>query len=185
MFIDDTFFTNAGQCAERDGRVREVLSYLDAHEIPYRGLCHDEAATIELCEGIETALGAPIVKNLFLANQQKTAFYLLIMPGRKPFKTKYLSKQIGSARLSFGDPENMLRLLNVTPGSASIFSLLFDTGRQVRLLVDSEVPKLPEIGFHPCKNTATLRVKTADVLDRFLPAIGRTAEIVHLPDAGE
>ncbi|MBQ6420625.1 MAG: prolyl-tRNA synthetase associated domain-containing protein [Clostridia bacterium] len=181
MFIDDTFFTNADQCAERDERVREVLSFLDGEGIPYRGLCHDEAATIELCEGIETALGAEIVKNLFLANQQKTAFYLLIMPGRKPFKTKYLSKQIGSARLSFGDPENMLRLLNVTPGSASIFSLLFDTGRQVRLLIDREIKELPEIGFHPCKNTATVRLKTEDVLIRFLKAAGRDATFVDLP----
>ena len=66
------------------------------------------------------------VRILFLCNAQKTRFYLLLMPGDKKFKTKDISKQIGSARLSFGSYEDMERLLDITPGSVSVTGLMND-----------------------------------------------------------
>ena len=91
---------------------------------------HDPADTIAACHEIEKVLGAPICKNLVLCNRQKTAFYLLLMEGDKPFRTKDLSKQIGSARLSFAAPEDMETYLGVTPGSATILALA--TTRTIR-----------------------------------------------------
>ena len=58
---------------------------------------------MKACEKIDEILDAFICKNLFLRNQQATRFYLLMMPADKKFKTKELSKQIGSARLSLGN----------------------------------------------------------------------------------
>ena len=181
MQIGDLFFTSSetrGACPEKERRVLEALAALG---IAYAGLTHDAADTIELCHAIEEKLGARICKNLFLCNQQKTAFYLLIMPGDKVFKTKFLSKQINSARLSFADAAHMERLLNVTPGSVSALGLLFDTERQVRFLIDRELLSQEEIGFHPCINTSTLRLRRDDLLNVFLPALGVEPTVVELP----
>ena len=185
MNIGDTFFRSLSERGDCSPAERKCLASLDAMGLAYAGLTHDAADTIALCEEIEKKLGAPIVKNLFLCNQQKTAFYLLLMPGDKPFKTKFLSKQIGSARLSFADAGAMESLLGVTPGSVSVFGLLNDNEKRVRLLFDGDILLYPVIGAHPCKNTATLRVSMEDILQKFLPALGVTPTVVTLPSAQE
>ena len=103
------------------------------------------------------------------------------MPGEKPFKTKILSKQIGSARLSFATPEQMLELLDITPGSVSILGLMNDREQQVRLLVDNDLKSPEFFGCHPCINTSSLRLKTADVFNVLLPAMGHEPSFVDLP----
>ena len=182
MRIDDTFFTSLTARGACETAEETCLKYLDAIGLPYAGLTHDAGDTIELCEEIETKLGAPIVKNLFLCNQQKTAFYLLIMPGKKVFKTKYLSKQIGSARLSFADAESMEKYLGVKPGSVSMFGLINDKQKAVRLIFDKDILAEPYLGFHPCKNTSTLKVAFSDLTGVFLPAVGYEPALVELPE---
>ena len=184
MYISDTFFTSLPG-GDREDKETAVYRLLDGLSIPYCGLDHDRADTMEICELIEGKLGAEICKNLFLCNQQQTAFYLLMMPGKKVFKTKFLSKQINSARLSFAGPEHMGRLLTVTPGSVSVFGLMNDTDKQVRLLIDKPLLEQEYIGCHPCVNTAVVKIKTADLLDKLLPALGVTPTIVDLPDPAE
>ena len=130
---------------------------------------------------LEGLLGCKICKNLFLTNRQQTDFYLLVMPGEKPFKTKLLSKQIGSARLSFASAEHMEKYLDITPGSVSILGLMNDKGGAVRLLVDRDLLKEEYFGCHPCINTSSLRLKTADVLEKLLPAMGHKPSFVDLP----
>ena len=142
---------------------------------------HDAAATIEDCHDVESLLGITICKNLFLCNAQKTNFYLLMMPGGKKFKTKNLSKQIGSARLSFADGTYMEQFLDITPGSVSILGLANDTENHVRLLIDADVLKDGSIGCHPCMNTSSLKIKTADILEKFLPAVHHEYTLVNLP----
>ena len=129
--------------------------------------------------------GAPIVKNLFLCNRQNTEFRLLLMPGGKPFKTKDLSKQIGSARLSFAQPDAMRSLLGVTPGSASVFGLLNDKDKRVQLLLDEEILSYPALGAHPCKNTSTLKVSFSDLTDVFFRRLDLSPVVVRLPNAPE
>lgn len=181
QIFPDTFTSAAerGACPDKE---KKVLEALDALGIVYAGVTHDRADTIADCHAVEAALGAPICKNLFLCNAQKTNYYLLILPGDKVFKTKYLSKQIGSARLSFGDADAMERLLGCTPGSASALGLLFDTGRQVRFLIDKDLLACDDWGFHPCLNTATLRLRRTDITDVFLPFLGVAPTFVELPD---
>ena len=183
MKISNAFFTSLAERGACDPAEETCLAFLDGIGLPYKGLTHDPGDTIELCEAIEETLGAPIVKNLFLCNQQKTAFYLLIMPGKKVFKTKYLSKQIGSARLSFADADSMEQYLGVRPGSVSIFGLMNDKEKNVRLIFDEEILKEPVLGFHPCKNTSTLKVALTDLTGLFLPAAGYEPAIVTLPEA--
>ena len=181
MYIDPTLYMEApADSAGREEKELACYALLDRLGIPFARADHDSADTIELCHEIESLLGASICKNLFLCNAQKTAFYLLMMPGVKPFRTKDLSKQIGSARLSFAPPEHMLRCLNITPGSVSVLGLMNDREREVRLLIDRDLTLQEFVGCHPCVNTATLRLRTADVLEKLLPALGYVATFVEL-----
>lgn len=167
-------------CGSREPREIRTYDYLDALGIAYERVDHAPAETMELCAEIDGALGAPICKNLFLCNRQGTVFYLLMMPGDKPFKTKELSAQIGAARLSFASPEKMLELLDIRPGAVSVMGLMNDRNAVVRLLVDEDVLSGEYVGCHPCVNTSSLRVKTCDLLEKFLPATGHSPTTVHL-----
>lgn len=172
-----------GRPADIAGRLeKEIRSYdlLDSLGIEYDRVDHEPAMTMEICEEIDRALGAAICKNLFLCNRQQTDFYLLMMPGDKPFKTKDISAQIGSSRLSFGTPEYMESLLDITPGSLSILGLMNDKEGRVRLLIDKDVLSGEYIGAHPCINTSSLRIKTSDMVDKLIPALRHAPTLVEL-----
>ena len=161
---------------------REMRTYdlLDELGIEYDRTDHEAAGNMEACLKIDAVLGVLICKNLFLCNRQKTRFYLLMMPGDKKFKTKELSAQINSARLSFAEAEDMLKYLDIEPGAVSIMGLMNDKDHQVQLLIDEDVLAEEELGCHPCVCTSSLKMKTADVIEKFLPATGHTYKTVHL-----
>ena len=175
-------FTCAPSSEGRQDKEVRVYRFMEENNIPIFGIDHDEAATMEICEKIEGTLGADICKNLFLSNAKATSFYLLLMPGKKAFKTKFLSKQINSSRLSFGSPENMEKYLDITPGSVSVMGLMNDKEKAVQLLIDKDLLSLSDIGVHPCVNTSTLKLSTDELINRVIPALGRAYTIVDLPD---
>lgn len=180
MFIDQKLYT--GRPADtRIPKEERCYDLLDRLGIAYTRVDHEHADTIEACKEIEKLLGCEICKNLFLTNRQMTEVWLLLMPGEKPFKTKLLSKQIDSARLSFASPEQMLRYLDITPGSVSVLGLMNDSEKKVRLLIDRDLLSQESIGMHPCINTSSLRVKTADLIEKLLPAMEHEPTIVDLP----
>lgn len=173
-----------GRPAINDGRLeKEIRTYdfLDALEIEYERVDHEEADTMEACQAIDKVLApAVICKNLFLCNAQKTKFYLLMIREDKKFLTKDISKQINSARLSFAPAEYMEQFLDITPGSVSVLGLMNDKENQVALLVDEDVLKEEYFGCHPCINTSSLRLKTGDVFGRFLEAVHHEYVVVKL-----
>lgn len=172
-----------GRPENTEGRLpREIRTYdfLDNLGIAYQRTDHAPADNMEACNEIDAVLGVLICKNLFLCNRQKTQFYLLMMPGDKKFKTKELSGQIHSARLSFAGPEDMLQYLDIEPGAVSIMGLMNDSGHRIRLLIDEDVLKGEYIGCHPCVCTSSLKIRTKDVVEKFLPAVGHGYETVHL-----
>ena len=172
-----------GRPKDESGRLeREIRTYdlLDSLGIEYKRVDHEAATTMEACEAIDEALDVVMCKNLFLCNRQKTNFYLLLMPGDKKFKTKELSAQINSARLSFAEAEDMLKYLDIEPGSVSVMGLMNDKGKGVSLLIDEDVLEGEYLGCHPCVCTSSLKLKTADVIGKFLPATGHEFKKVHL-----
>ena len=180
MRIDKTLYRGRAD----EGRLekeRRCYDLLDSLGIEFYRIDHEHADTIEACREVEGLLGCVICKNLFLTNRRQTEFYLLIMPGGKPFKTKYLSAQIGSSRLSFGGAEDMERLLGVTPGSVSLLGLMNDGEGKVRLLVDRDLLGDAYFGCHPCINTSSLRIAMRDVYEKLLPALGHEPNYVNLP----
>ena len=157
-----------------------AFDFLDSLGIDYERVTHELADTMEKCDDVSAVLGVDVCKNLFLCNRQKTNFYLLMMPGDKPFKTKELSHQLGIARLSFAAPEDMEQYLDCTPGSSSIMGLANDAENKVQLLMDEDVKAGESLGCHPCINTSSLKLRTADVLEKFLPAVHHAPIFVHL-----
>lgn len=173
-----------GRPENTEGRLeREIAVYdlLDSLGISYQRIDHEEANTMEACAEIDKVLDALICKNLFLCNRQKTKFYLLMMPADKPFKTKYLTKQIDCARLSFADPEYMEEFLHIKPGAVSVMGLMNDKENRVQLLIDKPVIEAEYMGCHPCVSTASLKLQVADVLGKFLDAVHHKPIIVDLP----
>ena len=172
-----------GRPVDSDGRLeREVRVYdfLDKLGIEYKRVDHEPANTMEACDEVDKVLGTLMCKNLFLCNRQKTNFYLLLMPGDKKFKTKELSKQINSARLSFAEPEDMLKYLDIEPGAVSVIGLMNDKDHAVKLLVDEDVIAGEYIGCHPCVCTSSMKIATKDIFEKFLPAVGHKPEMVKL-----
>ena len=172
-----------GRPEDGSGRLEKeirVYDLLDKLGVSYQRIDHEAAMTMEACAEIDRVLDATICKNLLLCNRQCTAFYLLLIPGDKLFKTKDLSAQIGSSRLSFASGEYMEQFLDITPGSLSILGLMNDKENQVQLLIDEDVLKGEFIGCHPCINTSSLRLRTEDVLQKLIPAMGHSPRLVHL-----
>ena len=159
-----------------------VYDFLDKLGIQYQRIDHEAAMTMEACEEIDRALGdnTTICKNLFLCNRQETDFYLLLMPGDKPFKTKDLSAQIHSARLSFAKPEYMEKYLDITPGSVSVLGLMNDIEGKVRLLIDEDGLTERYFGCHPCINTSSLKFTTEDLIGKVIPALKHAPKMVKL-----
>ena len=174
----------SGRPENLDGRSeREIAVYdlLDKLKIKYDRTDHPRAETMDACAEIDRALGVTMCKNLFLCNRQKTEFYLLLMPGDKPFKTKDLSAQLGISRLSFADSDAMLQYLNTLPGSVSVMGLMNDKEIKVQLLIDRDTLAEEYIGCHPCECTSSLKLSTADIINVFLPAVKHQYIAVDLP----
>ena len=180
MRIDPTVYTGRPS----DGRIPQeeaIYDKLEELSIPYTRVDHDHADTMEDCLQIESVLGGRICKNLFLCNRQQTDFYLVMMPGDKPFKTKFLSAQLGCARLSFADGDHMAQYLQTTPGSVSALELLFDTDHRVQLVIDRALMEDDFISGHPGISTSTLRLAREDLL-RYAASTGHEPVYVDLPD---
>ena len=173
-----------GRPETNEGRLpKEIRVYdlLDSLSISYERVDHAPAMTMEVCAAIDEVLEATICKNLLLCNRQGTAYYLLMLPGNKVFKTSVLSKQIGSSRLSFASAEAMEDLLDITPGSVSVLGLMNDHENRVQLLMDKDILEGEYFGCHPCINTSSLRLKTADLIERIIPAMHHEPIFVELP----
>ena len=164
----------------RSDREVQTYAFLDKLGIQFNRVDHAPALTMEGCAEAESALQIHICKNLFLCNRQKTRFYLLIMPGDKPFKTKELSGQMGISRLSFAEEQYMEEYLDIHPGSVSVLGLMNDKDHHVTLIIDEDVLKEEFFGCHPCENTSSIRIKTTDLTGVILPALGITPVTVHL-----
>lgn len=156
---------------QRQEKEMMVYDLLENLHVSYERVDHQPAMTMNDIIEAEKKLNVNICKNLFLVNSNKSQYYLLMMAGYKKFKTKIISQQINSSRLSFAGDDAMLKYLNITPGSVSVMGLRNDQENHVKLLIDEDILKDEYIGFHPCINTSSVKIKTQDLLTKVLPAI--------------
>lgn len=164
----------------RDPVEENVYQLLEQLQIEYQRIDHKPAHDMQACAEIGNILGVDICKNLLLTPRNRSAFYLLAMPGDMPFRTGDFSKKIGSSRLSFAAEEDLSELLGVQSGSASVLALMNDASHRVTLVLDRRVAEAEWFGCHPCRNTSSLKLRTKDVLDVFLPYTKHSPIIVDL-----
>ena len=174
-----------GRPAAMEGRQnKEIRTYdlLDSLQIQYWTCDHAPAYTMDDCLAVDRMLETRMCKNIFLCNRQKTAFFLLLMPDDKPFRTKQLSQQLNTSRLSFADGSDMESLLDISPGALSLFGLMNDVDKRVQLIVDEDLLDDAFIGCHPCVNTSSVKITVNDAFGPFLEATQHTLIPVHLTD---
>lgn len=145
----------------------KVLARLNEMSIAYRLLEHAPVGGILDCLPIAEQLHALMPKNLFLAPRSEKAFYLAIVPPDSVFRTADVSRQLGSARLSFASEEKLDALLHTKPGAISPMGLLFDADRRVQFAMDRALASAPILAFHPCVSTASIAISQTD-FRRFL-----------------
>lgn len=179
IHLDHTIYT-ARPTDKRLPKEERVYDLLERLGVPFERVDHDAVGTIDGCAEIEKLLDIEICKNLFLRNSKGDQYYLLMLPGGKHLVTKDLAKKIGSTRLSFGTPEKMEEYLDITPGSVSVLGLMNDHGNNIQFLVDNDIKKWEYFGCHPCINTSSLKIKTADLFSKILPAVGHEPVFVDI-----
>ena len=173
----------SGRPVSEEGRLPreiQVYDFLDKLSIPYERADHPQADTIEACRDIDQALQVNMCKNLFLCNAQASAFYLLLLPGDKKFRTSVFSKQMGCSRLSFADAAHMEAFLSISPGSVSVLGLMNDKEHRVKLAIDRELLEDPFLGCHPCVNTSSLKINMKDMMEKIIPAMKHEPIFVKL-----
>lgn len=139
----------------------------------------EEVITMEDCKQINERLEMDMVKTLFLCNRQKTNFYLFVTCGDKPFKSKEFSQALEIARVSFASAEQMNSMLGTKIGAATIFSTLLPEAAKVQLVLDKDVC---DKGYYGCSDGTTtgyLKLKTEDILQKFLPYVKRKPRIIQ------
>ena len=160
--------------------VREpILDALQALDIPYELFEHPPVNTGDEAAVHWKAIPGAAVKNLFLRNKKGDRHYLVILGIEKQADLRQLVKVIGDDRLSFGSPERLQKYLGVTPGSVSPLGLVHDSGRAVRVIVDSDLRAADRLIFHPNDNTASLTISGSD-FQRFLADRGNNVRWISL-----
>ena len=151
-----------------------IYQLLDELEIDYERLDHEPITSV--IEAAEKGIVLPgqQVKNLFLKTKKGRKFYLIVLKDEKIADIKQLAEKLGEKRLSFTNDEDLMRLLQVVPGSVTPFGLLFDREKKVQLIVDEDVDPGLTVGFHPFVNTTTLNIAYSDFL-RFLEKVDHEA----------
>ncbi len=181
MYIDGNIYHGTPE-NERGAREMQVYRRLNELGIEFDRIDHDPTNTMEACAEVKGMFGIPIYKNLLLTNRKKTEYFLVTMMGDKRLSTSAISALFGFGRLSFTDAETMERLINTHPGSVSVLGLMFDKECAVHYCVDLDIAKSEYWGAHPCENTSSLKIKTKDILKKFLPSIRHSYIVADMSD---
>lgn len=155
---------------------QDLLDFLDRHGVEHFTLDHPPVFRVDDGAEIKGALPGGHTKNLFLKDA-KGELWLICALGETKVDLKALPAVIGSARLSFGSEALLFEALGVTPGSVTVFALINDTERRVRLVLDADLLAADPVNFHPLSNAATTAISRAGLL-AFLAALGATPIVV-------
>ena len=158
----------------------KVYQELDKLGIRYERVDNDTVEAMEECVEISEKLGAEIRKTIVVSNRKKTEFYLVILPADKRFDSKLFAAMMHTARVSFASPEDMNRVIGLTPGEASVMGILNDVDGAVQVVIDKDVAEAEWFACNPGANTTHLKFKTKQLINNFLPAYGHKPEIIKL-----
>lgn len=142
----------------------ETLELLDRAGIAYELYEHEAVFTVAeaVAAGIpHRELGA---KNLFLRDDKHRSYYLVCLPDEKNVWLREIQERLGSRRLSFASEKDLRSMLGLVPGAVTPLGALNDTERRVEVVIDQALVDAGRLTVHPCDNTATVLLATADLI---------------------
>lgn len=165
---------------ERGALETRVYQELERLNIRYERVDNDTVETMEECVEISDKLGAEIRKTIVVCNRQKTEFYLVILPAGKRFDSKLFAAMMRTARVSFASPEDMEKVIGLTPGEASVMGVLNDAEGRVQVVIDKKVADDEWFACNPGSNNTHIKFRTSQLINNFLPAQKHKPEIIML-----
>lgn len=159
---------------------KQTYQYLKKLNIPFQRVDTDEAITMEDCVKINEKLDMKMVKTLFLCNRQKTVFFLYITRGDKSFSAKDFGKAVQASRVSFAPEELFHEMLGVKIGAATVFSTILDQDRDIQVVIEQEVAEEEYYGCSDGTTTCYMKIKTEDIIYKFLPEVKHKAKIIAI-----
>ena len=156
-----------------------LFALLDRLGIRTATITHPKVFTVAESQSVKAHLPGGHTKNLFMKDKSGQ-LVLVCALGSSTLSLNQLHRALGCQRLSFTDAPLLWDALGVTPGSVTAFGLINDTGHRVRFVLDAALAAADPVNFHPLTNTATLSIKTPDLM-RFFALANHAPMIVDLP----
>ena len=145
----------------------EVCAYLDERGVVYDRVDHEAVFTMEAMDALALPFADAVVKNLFLRDDKKRNYYLVVMPEDKPANLKALRSALEARPLRFASEDDLKDILGLRGGAVSPFGVLNDEEGKVQVVIDEALRDWLAVGVHPNDNTATLRMPLSDLLALF------------------
>lgn len=158
---------------------QEVYQFLKDNNIQYEVTEHPAVYNMEEMDNLHLTYPYS-AKNLFVRDDKKANYYLITVKEEKRVNLKEFRKQNGTRNLSFASENNLIDILRLTPGSVTPFGLLNDKEQKVKFYIDEDLLSGDGmIGIHPNENTATVWLKTEDLI-KILKENGNEINIVKI-----
>ena len=159
---------------------QETYKALTRLNIPFERVDTDEAITMEDCIQINEKLDMKMVKTLFLCNRKNTLFFIFVTCGDKSFNSAAFSKAMNCSRVSFAPEELFLEMLGTKIGAATVFSAMKDLDGDIHIAIDQDVVNEEYYGCSDGTTTCYLKIKTTDIIQKFLPYAKHKAHIIQI-----
>jgi len=156
-----------------------VLKLLDDLKIEYEVSEHQAVFTVEEADGLGLDSYGKGTKNLFLRDEKKQNFYILVLCNEKRADLKDLRRKLGSRPLTFASEESLWELTKLQKGAVTPFGVINDKDRKVKVVFDEDIFGFDKVGEHPNENTATLWLDPHD-LKRAIEVIGNETAVIKL-----
>lgn len=158
---------------------QDLFAFLEGLGIAVVTVEHPPLFTVADSQALRGEIAGGHTKNLFLKDK-KDNYFLVTAEEEAEIDLKQIHHLIGAAsRVSFGKPEALLEFLGLTPGAVSVFGLVNDSERKVKVILDADLMRHAVINAHPLVNTATTSIGRADLV-RFVEATGHEAAILKV-----
>lgn len=144
-------------------RKEEVYKYLNNLGIKYKKIEHESVFTMEETLHLNLDNEEEIVKNLFIRDDKKQNYFLILVKGDKRVNLKEIRNNLNLRPLTFASEEDLEKYLGLKKGAVTILGILNDTKHKVKVLIDEDIKNFNEIGAHPNENTASVWLKLDDI----------------------
>lgn len=155
---------------------QEILNLLNTLNFEYEIILHEAVFTIDEMLALNLPKAEYVAKNLFVRDDKKRNYFLFVIREEKKVNLKLMRERIGSRSLSFASESDLYQYLGLPKGAVTPFGVINDKAHHVKILIDTDF-KNSLIGVHPNENTATVWLKTNDLVN-FIKQQGNQAEFI-------